>query len=200
MPNFPTNPAIFFPDFELSLRRYGISSAYYRFSLQEDDSPPTATDKDAKFNRQFKQALQSNYEIIRAFKFHSEGQPHIPRKLHQIWLGSPVPENLKLAISTWQNWDGWEYHLWTEKDLPHIRLRNQKLFDSLSNFGEQSDLLRYEILSQQGGLYLDVDCICLNPTFFELAHLNFDFLCRSRTLREFKGPHELLQCALRLCA
>jgi len=174
MPKFPDNPSIFFPDFELSLRRYGMSSDYYRFCMLDEGTPAKSSKKDPAFNRQFKQALQSNYEIIRSLKLNKD-TPRIPRKIHQIWLGSPLPEDLKLAVSTWQNWEGWEYKLWTDEDLSHIQLRNRKLFDSLSNFGEKSDLLRYEILSQQGGLYLDVDCICLNPSFFELAHLNFDF-------------------------
>jgi hypothetical protein len=37
----------------------------------------------------------------------------------------------------------------------------QKAFQEASNYGEKSDILRYEILERHGGVYVDVDMQCL---------------------------------------
>lgn len=37
----------------------------------------------------------------------------------------------------------------------------QKAFDAATNFGEKSDILRYEILEKHGGVYADVDVACV---------------------------------------
>lgn len=39
----------------------------------------------------------------------------------------------------------------------------QKAFDAAKNYGEKSDILRYEILFVYGGVYADVDVECLQP-------------------------------------
>jgi mannosyltransferase OCH1-like enzyme len=53
----------------------------------------------------------------------------------------------------------WEMRLWTESNLPP--LLNQSLFDSSDCLAQKSDLLRYELLSRYGGVYLDCDFECL---------------------------------------
>ena len=52
---------------------------------------------------------------------------------------------------------GWEYRFWMEKNRP--KLRNEKLYQSLSRYMFKSDLLRYEILYQYGGVYVDTDIL-----------------------------------------
>jgi hypothetical protein len=47
-------------------------------------------------------------------------------------------------------------------DVRHLRLRNQVAFDiRAKNYGEKSDVLRYEILHNIGGLYIDTDFECI---------------------------------------
>lgn len=172
------NP-IFLPDFDLSLRRYGKSDHDYHFLLEETDyrthAPLYANREQIPFYRQFKENLKANYERIIKIAPLTQGVPSIPRKIHQIWLGSPPPKRLEVAIKSWLGWKGWEYQLWTDDTITSLKLRNPELFATLTNPGERSDFLRYEILFQFGGLYTDLDCICLKPAFFDFYHLNYDF-------------------------
>ncbi len=60
-------------------------------------------------------------------------------------------------------------------DVKHIKLFNQKYYDKAVNFGEKSDLFRYEMLYKFGGLYVDVDFECLKP--FTKLNRQYDFYC-----------------------
>lgn len=100
-----------------------------------------------------------------------ESKLYIPKIIHQIWLGSPLPENLKILQKTWQQkHPDWEYHLWTDKDIEKIGLEKIELYKKTKNFGAKSDILRYELLYKFGGLYVDTDFECLK-SFSGLHHL-----------------------------
>lgn len=60
-------------------------------------------------------------------------------------------------------------------DVRHFKLYNQKYYDESHNFGEKSDLFRYEALYEYGGLYADVDFECLKP--FNELNRQYDFYC-----------------------
>jgi mannosyltransferase OCH1-like enzyme len=97
----------------------------------------------------------------------------IPRKIHQIWLGSELPEEYKKWTNTWKMFNPeWEYKLWGDKDVDGLNLPNRKLYDSIRNKGQQSDFLRYHILNQFGGIYVDTDFECLK-SFDSLSFLSF---------------------------
>jgi mannosyltransferase OCH1-like enzyme len=98
----------------------------------------------------------------------------IPKKIHAIWIGSPVPPFAKKMIQTWKRYHPtWEVKIWTEADLKTFKFRNKKAFDTAKNLGEKSDIWRYEILWQFGGLYVDCDFECLRP--FDEFHQLTDF-------------------------
>jgi mannosyltransferase OCH1-like enzyme len=98
----------------------------------------------------------------------------IPKIIHQIWLGSPVPDVYKTLMQTWVDMHpGWEYRLWTDENVGNISLFNKKFYDEAQNYGMKSDILRWEILYQYGGLYVDVDYQCLQP--FDALHYLYDF-------------------------
>uniref|UniRef100_K3WJQ7 Alpha 1,4-glycosyltransferase domain-containing protein n=1 Tax=Globisporangium ultimum (strain ATCC 200006 / CBS 805.95 / DAOM BR144) TaxID=431595 RepID=K3WJQ7_GLOUD len=75
------------------------------------------------------------------------GSSEIPHVIHQIWLGPhPIPVDCLAWMQTWKRLHpAWEY----------------KAFDTATNFGEKSDILRYEILEKYGGVYADVDVACV---------------------------------------
>jgi mannosyltransferase OCH1-like enzyme len=99
--------------------------------------------------------------------------PVIPRKIHQIWLGGTLPIKYYRIIKTWiELHPGWEYKLWTDKDVDALNLVNKKLYDAIDNVGVKSDILRYEILYRYGGLYIDTDFKCIKP-FDDLLYLDF---------------------------
>lgn len=102
------------------------------------------------------------------------GMLRIPHIIHQIWLGSPFPEKFKKFQETIRRLHpDWEYYLWTDENVKLLQLHNQDLFDAAKNYGEKSDILRYELLHRYGGVYLDVDIACVKP--LTILHQSFDF-------------------------
>lgn len=99
----------------------------------------------------------------------------IPRRIHQIWLGGPIPKRFQRLRDTWLALHpDYEHILWTDETIGTLPLYNavslgrvssrcllspgfQAKFAAASNPGEQSDILRYEILFLLGGVYIDVD-------------------------------------------
>ncbi|MBA3751394.1 hypothetical protein H0X06_01150 [Candidatus Dependentiae bacterium] len=94
-----------------------------------------------------------------------QGKPVIPKIIHHIWLGPLTPpavfKESQKSIKKYH--PEWEYKLWTDADIPKLKLYNQKFYDLSKNYGEKADIVRYEILYTYGGIYLDVDFICLKP-------------------------------------
>jgi len=97
----------------------------------------------------------------------------LPKRIHQVWLGSPVPDCYRKYMSSWQRYHPtWDYYVWTDVDVKSIEITNRAAFDRAQNPAMRSDILRYEILRQYGGLYVDTDFECLRP-FDDLLYLNF---------------------------
>ncbi len=58
-------------------------------------------------------------------------------------------------------------------DVRNVTLTNRSLYDSETNYGEKSDILRYEILYRYGGVYTDTDVECFEP--FDILHHTYKF-------------------------
>lgn len=78
-------------------------------------------------------------------------------------------------MASWKNKNpGFEYRLWTEKNIKELKLTNSKIYDEYYNrekFDGAADVARVEILNRFGGVYIDADSICLNPledTWFDM--------------------------------
>jgi hypothetical protein len=114
----------------------------------------------------------------------------IPKVVHFIWLGPRAfpPESVE-NIRTWiAHHPDWTFKFWTDRDRPapvssmqvhrvqDFRfLRLADCYAATENYGEKSDLLRYEILYQEGGIYADHDANCLRP--FHNLNGAYDFYC-----------------------
>jgi len=97
----------------------------------------------------------------------------LPKRIHQVWLGSPLPDKYKKWTESWKRINpDWEYRLWTDKDLGDVDIPRRKLFDKINHLGQKSDFLRYHILNQYGGVYADTDFECLRP-LDTLTYLKF---------------------------
>jgi len=99
----------------------------------------------------------------------------IPKKVHQIWLGSSFPEQYSVWANSWKKFNpDWEYKLWTDDNVGDVYLtREQKqIFHRIKHIAQKSDYLRYHILNQFGGLYVDTDFECLK-SFDDLLFLDF---------------------------
>jgi len=84
----------------------------------------------------------------------------IKKVIHQIWIGdqSKRPDEM---MQTWKDkHPDWDYQIWTEENIP--RLVCQKQFDQMPELNGKADILRFELLLEYGGVYIDADAICLN--------------------------------------
>ena len=120
--------------------------------------------------------MRSLYERFNPAVYQPEQTAHIPKIIHQIWLGSPVPESFKGLMQAWvDNYvgRGWEYHLWTYTDIEAFGLYNKEFYDATTNYGVKSDILKWELIYRYGGVYVDVDYEPLAP--LDLLHEYYSF-------------------------
>ncbi len=159
-----------FPEFNEGLKRYGRSKVFFwMWHRRSSKSSKIALLRESTKN------LEKIYNTnTKHFTSSKEVDYRIPNVVHQIWLGSEVPEKYKAWMDSWKI-AGWTYKLWTDKEVANFPLHNQKFYDEAENYGEKADILRYEILYREGGLYVDVDFQCLKPDLFDAFHRSFDF-------------------------
>jgi len=83
----------------------------------------------------------------------------IPKIIHAIWIG-PLQPPMKL-LNTWLKKNpGWEFRLWNSNSLPW---KNRERIDCIPELNGKADIMRYEILAEHGGIYVDADMECLRP-------------------------------------
>jgi hypothetical protein len=88
--------------------------------------------------------------------------PKIPRQIHLIWIGGdPLPP---AAYKHYQSWksimgDAWQVRLWTDADLTEAHFSREVLdrINEAPHGVQKADILRYQVMSQYGGWYFDVD-------------------------------------------
>jgi len=86
----------------------------------------------------------------------------INKIIHQIWVGKyflPEREN-RLWKEIKEKHQDYEYYLWTDDNLPEIPERLKKMYDvmySKKDWAYCADMLRWLIVYQYGGWYLDID-------------------------------------------
>lgn len=115
---------------------------------------------------------------------------HVPKVIHFIWIGPRAfPRESVENVRTWMaKHPDWIVNFWTDRQrplpCPGMRLRMVQELEFLKlrdcfvkseNYGEKSDLLRYEILYQEGGIYVDHDVKCFKS--FEPLNRAYDFYC-----------------------
>lgn len=96
----------------------------------------------------------------------------IPRKLHVIWVGdeSKRPDN---CIETWRRHNpDWALRVWGNEDLATYGWINSNHMRAMAvrELNGVADLMRWEILYNEGGFVVDADSICrrpLEPWLFE---------------------------------
>lgn len=109
----------------------------------------------------------------------------IPKIIHQIWIGGPLPEAFVQLCESWKYYHinrGWLYKLWTDEDVSQLKLYNQRFFNENATPGVRSDLMKWEIVYNFGGFYLDVDYECLQQLDSLLC---YDFVTAVQPLDSF---------------
>jgi hypothetical protein len=90
--------------------------------------------------------------------------------IHQIWIGPATPPHFWMStVRDFAKTYGYTYMLWTDNEVAHLTVRNPELlreFLDAKRWPGASDILRYEILGQYGGIYIDADTVVMKPDAF----------------------------------
>jgi len=88
----------------------------------------------------------------------------IPKILHQIWVG-PLDPPIKMMNIWKEKHPDFEYIYWNENEIRkrNIKFRCQKQIDDMPEYNGKADIMRWEILYQYGGYFVDADSICIEP-------------------------------------
>lgn len=106
----------------------------------------------------------------------------IPRLFHYIWVGpNPLPERMRrfVAANAALHPD-FQHKIWREADADLSAPFVQRAYES-GRWAFVSDYLRFQILVEQGGIYLDSDMELLRPLYPMLASTGFAGLNREQT-------------------
>jgi mannosyltransferase OCH1-like enzyme len=108
----------------------------------------------------------------------------IPKKIHIIWVGDAHGKPQE-CIKSWRaNHPDWQVKLWTNQDL-HERIwineTHIRAFEKVKHWCGVADLMRYEILYNEGGVYVDADSLSLRPLDSWLLESEM-FACWENTL------------------
>lgn len=88
----------------------------------------------------------------------------IPKIIHQIHMGNASLSKQELYWQkTWKDKNpDWSHVLWDDAKIKSdLKITYPEVFENCKSFSEKSDILRFEILHQFGGLYIDTDFECL---------------------------------------
>ena len=128
------------------------------------------------------------YEKNKSLQFQEQKEYKIPKIIHFIWVG---PKNFPTQsienIRTWiAQHPGWKVKFWTDrerpapckemekiilKDYPFTKLKS--IYEEAINWSQKADILRFEILLEEGGIYADHDANALCS--FEKLNQSYDF-------------------------
>jgi inositol phosphorylceramide mannosyltransferase catalytic subunit len=108
------------------------------------------------------EVLQKRYNN---FKNTPKSDNRIPKIIHQVWIGSDIPQQEKQWVLNVQQSlpSDWSYMLWGNNDIEKLKYLDMDLYQRLgktrNGIAKQSDLIRYAVLFEYGGVYIDTDFI-----------------------------------------
>ncbi len=148
-------------------------------AFQKEESIKKAEKNFIEFCKKVEDSPLRNYNI-------PPSSSSIPPILHFIWLGSSLPPKADAAIASWkEHHPGWEIKIWTDEEVRDFSWTNNHskiVFEQAESWAEKADVLRLDILYQFGGVYSDIDVLCLRSfhdlivqkiTFFSCFELNY---------------------------
>jgi len=88
----------------------------------------------------------------------------IPKIIHQLWIGPKEPPTNHM--NTWKDMNpDFEYIRWNEEELVKrkFKLECKDRIEEIEEICGKADIIRWEILYEYGGIFLDADSICIEP-------------------------------------
>jgi mannosyltransferase OCH1-like enzyme len=104
------------------------------------------------------------------------GEVRIPKIIHRVWVGNKeIPKEFEYNWETWRkNHPTWEFRTWRDADIPSLGGYCESLCGKCRNPAEVSDVMRFFIVEQHGGVYVDTDFESFYP--IENAIAGYDFV------------------------
>ncbi|KAH9811140.1 family 32 glycosyltransferase [Melampsora americana] len=105
----------------------------------------------------------------------------IPKIIHQTWKTEKIPDRWLPVRSTCAALHSdWEYVLWTDQSGRELIQTHYPWFlDTFDGYKypiQRADAVRYFVLHQYGGVYMDLDIGCLRPMDSLISNPSFDLL------------------------
>jgi mannosyltransferase OCH1-like enzyme len=89
--------------------------------------------------------------------------PLIPKKLHFIWVGGPLPDDRLAHLATWKATNpSFEIVRWDESNIDLTVPSVRRAYDR-KQWATVADIVRLGVIAQHGGIYLDTDFRLLKP-------------------------------------
>ena len=110
----------------------------------------------------------------------SKSKNPIPNIFHFIWLGGETPDMYLANIDDWKRKNPlFEFMIWDDATAENLMKKTPKYkeYKESDNFGNKSDMLRYAILYEYGGIYLDTDFLCVSSCFSNITKCCSFFSC-----------------------
>jgi mannosyltransferase OCH1-like enzyme len=88
----------------------------------------------------------------------------IPKIIHQLWIGDKPPPNR--MMDTWKDMNpDFEYIRWNEDMIREkgIKFECKKRIRDMEEINGKADIMRWELLYEYGGVFIDADSYCLRP-------------------------------------
>jgi mannosyltransferase OCH1-like enzyme len=99
----------------------------------------------------------------------------IPKIIHQIWIGPKKRPDIWMdTFRKFCEEFEYEYVLWDDQKVSEMQMENKYFYDHEQSYNGKSDILRYEILYQYGGTYIDADSVLLKGQKFHELLSSFD--------------------------
>lgn len=95
--------------------------------------------------------------------------------VHQIWIGPKKrPDIWMNSVKEFCILHNHEYILWDDAKVAGLTMTNKSFYDRETTWNGKSDILRYEILYQYGGVYIDADSVITKPDKLHEILTNFN--------------------------
>lgn len=84
----------------------------------------------------------------------------IPKIIHYAWFGTTPPPFIEARVNEWRTQlPDWEFKFWNDKNFDLSKYAFSEKMYQAGKLGYAADELRYAVLYQYGGFYLDTDMI-----------------------------------------
>ena len=93
----------------------------------------------------------------------------IPKIIHQLWIGPKQPPTK--FMDTWKDAhekEGFEYIRWTKDEFKKRNFVSKLVgkIDDMIEINGKADIIRWEILYEYGGVFIDADAYCIEPVTY----------------------------------